>query len=90
MPETAVFRVCSTTGKDFCMLVDDEDAPALTVYDSFRLSAGRPQIKKQAWARWKDLDVYLTGCVCAPRDGNFCNLTRENLIPCQAAWTKYK
>ena len=88
------YRVFLTTGSDEPLdgklLLDSEDVEAFGRYDEFRLSAGRPQIKKKAWKRWKDVDVYLVGCVCAPRDGNFCNLTRDNLIPCQAAWMKYK
>jgi len=73
------------------VLIDSDDYRAISIgSDGFRLVAGRPQIRKQAWKRWKDLDVYLTGCVCTPRNGSFLDLRRDNLIPSQAAWMKYK
>ena len=78
---------CQETGS---FIYDDDDENAFHPSDEFRLNTQKVQIKKAAWHRWKDLDIYLTGCVCAPRDGDFLNLCRDNLIPCQAAWMKYR
>lgn len=80
------------TGEEFTVTFeyDAEDDDAFSPLDLYRVSAQRIQIKKAAWKRWKDMDVYLAGCVCAFRDENPFNLTRDNLIPCQAAWMKYK
>lgn len=85
-PPVKVAIACTANTQD--VLIDAEDTPALN-HRCFRIQSGRVQIKAPAWTRWKDLAEYITGAVCAFRDDNPRNLTRENLVPCQRAWQKY-
>lgn len=75
-------------GSGVVLLFDDDDfEQASLAFAEFRVPThGVPQVKFRGWKRWKDLSVYLTGAICAPRNGNPLDLQRENLLPVGQGW----